>query len=62
MSAPAAPVSGQAYVTPECKVGRKHPGFRHGCPSCQAPGYKHPVLGWVKVPCACPHHAEEAAT
>ncbi|MFC1416382.1 hypothetical protein [Streptacidiphilus cavernicola] len=51
-----------AYVTPECRVGHEHPGFRHGCPSCRAPGYQHPVLGWMPVPCACTCHTEEAAS
>jgi hypothetical protein len=46
------------YVTPECRVGRADPAFRHGCPSCAAPGYQHPVLGWVPVPCACVCHTE----
>jgi hypothetical protein len=51
------------YMQPECAVGHKHPGFRHGCPACPYPGYQHPVLGWVPKPCACAHHqAEEAAT
>jgi hypothetical protein len=51
---------GRPYVTPECRVGYGNPMFRHGCPACFAPGYQHPVLGWVVVECACPHHTEEA--
>lgn len=59
MSTPTAWPTADTYVTPECAVGREHPGFKHGCPSCPAPGYQHPVLKWVKVECACPHHTEE---
>jgi hypothetical protein len=44
-------------LTPECRVGRTEPGFRHGCPACPAPGYQHPVLGWMPVSCACACHA-----
>ena len=47
-------------LTPECRVGRTRPDFRHGCPACTAPGYQHPVLGWMPVDCACDcHHAAD---
>ena len=51
----------RGYLTPECRVGRTRPTFRHGCPSCQAPGYHHRALGWVTVPCACECHTRAAA-
>lgn len=61
-AAPAATVPHPGpYITPECRVGRTDPGFRHGCPACRAPGYRHPVLGWVKVECACEHHTPRSA-
>jgi hypothetical protein len=44
------------YLTPECHVGRTDPEFEHGCPSCRAPGYQHPVLGWMPIPCTCTCH------
>lgn len=50
------------YLTPECSVGRTKPAFRHGCPSCPAPGYLDPVLGWCPRPCACEHHTARAAS
>ncbi|MFC1409631.1 hypothetical protein ACEZCY_25635 [Streptacidiphilus sp. N1-12] len=52
----------RGYLTPECRVGRVDTDFRHGCPSCQAPGYYHPVLGWMPVPCECDCHSEEEST
>lgn len=48
-----------AYVTPECAVGRSDPTFKHGCPSCPAPGYTGPHLGRVDIPCACAHHTDQ---
>lgn len=50
------------HLTPQCTVGRMDPGWPHGCPACQAPGYEHPVLGWVPVECDCEHHAEGATS
>lgn len=48
-------------LTPQCQVGQLYePGWRDGHPACKAPGYEHPVLGWIDIPCACPHHAEAA--
>ena len=58
---PTAPAeSGPATeTTPQCTVGQLYePGWRDGCPACKAPGYEHPVLGWMDIPCACPHHTE----
>ena len=46
-------------MTPQCQVGRLYePGWKDGCPACQYSGYEHKVLGWVAIPCACPHHTE----
>ncbi|MHA6764820.1 hypothetical protein [Streptacidiphilus sp. PAMC 29251] len=56
--APAPRPSG--YLQPECSVGRTDPTFRHGCPACPYPGFRHPVLGWQERPCACTHHTAEA--
>ncbi|MHA6759820.1 hypothetical protein [Streptacidiphilus sp. PAMC 29251] len=60
-TAPTALQKPEPYVTPECSVGRTDPTWRHGCPMCQAPGYQHPVLGWMPVSCACPHHTTEVS-
>lgn len=50
-----------AEMTPQCTVGLLYePGWKDGCPACKSPGYQHPVLGWLKIPCACPHHTEAA--
>lgn len=62
MTAPAAGAKPTGYLTPECAVGRTEPDFRFGCPKCSAPGYQHPVLGWMPVPCVCACHATEEAT
>ena len=51
-----------AYITPQCRGGRLEPDFQFGCPKCEAPGYQHPVLGWMPVPCACTCHTTEEAT
>ena len=46
-------------LTPQCQVGQLYePGWRDGCPACKSPGYQHPVLGWIDIPCACHHHTE----
>ena len=50
----------RGYLTPECRIGRTDPDFRHGCPSCRAPGYQHPVLGYTPVPCGCTCHPDGA--
>lgn len=49
-------------LTPECRVGRLEPSFRYGCPACPAPGYQHPVLGWLAVPCVCECHRDRGDT
>lgn len=48
----------RGYVTPECFVGalQPDPEWPGGHPKCRAPGYTHPVLGEVPVPCACECH------
>ncbi len=49
-------------LTPQCQVGLLYePGWRDGHPACRAPGYKHGVLGWVTIPCACQCHTEGVA-
>ncbi len=49
-------------MTPQCQVGRLYePDWRDGCLACQYPGYQHPVLGWIDIPCACSHHAAGAS-
>ena len=50
-----------AEVTPQCQVGALYPDFEPGCSNCRSPGYQHPVLGWMLIPCACPHHTAEAS-
>lgn len=55
---PASPFP-MAYLTPECREGQRNPAWPGGCPTCKAPGYQHPDLGWMEVPCACPHHTQE---
>jgi hypothetical protein len=44
------------YLTPSCTTGLAYPDSPLGHPDCNAPGYEHPVLGWVAIPCECPCH------
>lgn len=55
----AAPPRPGPYVTPECFVGRTYPEVHD---QCRYPGYDDPVLGRVKVECACEHHAAAVAS
>ena len=48
----------QKYESGFEKNRRTDPDFRHGCPSCRAPGYQHPVLGYTPVPCGCTCHVD----
>ncbi len=48
-------------TTPQCQVGALYPHLDFGCAGCKSPGYTHPALGWLDIPCACPHHDEAAS-
>lgn len=52
----------EVYLTPSCRAGKRNPAFPFGHNDCNAPGYQHPVLGWVAVPCGCECHDEEPTT
>jgi hypothetical protein len=60
-AAPAAPQAPAGEMTPQCTVGQLYEDdWPDGHPACRAPGYQHEVLGWIDIPCACPHHTEAA--
>lgn len=44
------------YLTPACRAGLRRPDWEFGHCTCEAPGYQHPVLGWMDVPCVCACH------
>lgn len=46
----------RGYMTPECRTGADRWPDLHDM--CHAPGYEDRVLGWVRVPCACPCHGQ----
>lgn len=59
MSTPTAPVRerhSSPYLTVNCWITQQ-PGtpadWPDGHAKCEAPGYQHPVLGWMPVPCTC---------
>lgn len=55
MTAPAKP----KILSPNCLTAihpRTPPGWAYGHGACQAPGYRHPILGFMKVTCECECH------
>jgi hypothetical protein len=51
-------------LSPNCRTAL-HPntpdGWPYGHPACLAPGYRHPLLGWMKVACTCECHTPDGA-
>jgi hypothetical protein len=43
------------YLTPPCRVGADRWPDLHR--QCRAPGYRHRILGWIPIRCACSCHA-----
>ncbi|WP_042400385.1 hypothetical protein [Streptacidiphilus carbonis] len=48
----------EVYLTPSCRSGKRDPNFPYGHSHCNAPGYEHPALGWIDVPCGCDCHTK----
>jgi hypothetical protein len=49
-------------LSPHCRTAL-HPNtpddWPYGHPACQAPGYRHPVLGFMKIACTCECHDDQ---
>lgn len=50
-----------AYLSPNCKTALDPyvpDDWPDGHPKCGYPGYQHPLLGWMPIPCTCVCHTE----
>lgn len=49
------------YLSPNCRTALL-PGvpddWVDGHPKCGYPGYEHPILGFMAIPCTCPCHTD----
>lgn len=52
---PAKPLTVNCWITQQPGTPANWPD---GHQKCEAPGYQHPVLGWMPVPCTCTCHTE----
>lgn len=48
-----------AYLSPNCAAAQDPyvpDDSPEGHPKCGFPGYRHPILGWMAIPCTCSCH------